>query len=114
MTASFATETITRLRYPRTSRHGAEVADFTATPTEHPIGQCWVEPTASAAAGGARTATSTGFTIAMPAGTVLIAATDHVRVRGLEYELKDGDAIQVGSPTGALAHAQVTVTRWEG
>ncbi|EYT56031.1 hypothetical protein H490_0103920 [Leucobacter sp. UCD-THU] len=111
--SSFAQETIVRLRYPATSRHGSSITDFTADPDEHSIDGCWVEPTDSEAAGAARRATRTGYRISMPAGTEIIAATDHLRVRGTEHEC-EGDGIQVGSPTGALAHAQITVHRWEG
>lgn len=111
MLSTFARETITRIRYPRITDGGVEVADRD-NPTETTIGGCWLEPARSAENTDGRTAVFTGWTVAAPPSAD-IRADDHVVYRGVEYEVV-GDVMPVSSPTGALAHTQLTIQRWEG
>lgn len=112
MTASFAREVITRLRYPVLNDHGAERPDYDATPTEVDIRRCWLEPTVSQEVNDGRLAVSTGWTVAAPK-TADLVSTDHVRYGGVEYEVV-GDPQRVKSPTGALDAVRLNLQRWEG
>lgn len=112
MIASFARETITRLRYPTRSDHGVQVPDYRAVPDELPISRCWLEPALSQEANDGRLAVSTGWTIAAPKDAD-VQSTDHVRYEGVEYEVV-GEPQRVKSPTGALDAVRIIVQRWEG
>ncbi|MCJ1687782.1 hypothetical protein [Rathayibacter sp. VKM Ac-2927] len=111
MLSTFARETITRIRYPRITDGGVDVAD-----RDHPertaITGCWLEPARSAENTDGRAAVFTGWTVAAPP-TADVRADDHIEYQGIEYEVL-GDVLRVPSPTGALAHTQLTIQRWEG
>lgn len=113
MLSSFATKTITRLRYPTTSDQGITVTDWAAAPAESAIGGCWYEPINSTIDLDGRTAVRTGYTVAAPAGIDLNAKTDRVRIGGVVHEL-DGQPLEVPSPTGALDSTKFTTRNWEG
>lgn len=112
MIASFARETITRLRYPTRSDHGVQVPDYRAVPVEFTVNRCWLEPVQSQESNDGRLAVSTGWTVAAPKNTDVVS-TDHVRYQGVEYEVL-GDPQRVPSPTGALDAVRMILQRWEG
>jgi len=112
VTASFARETITRLRYPTRSDHGVDVPDYRAVAAELPISRCWLEPALSQESNDGRLAVSTGWTVAAPKGADVVS-TDHLRYEGVEYEVL-GDPQRVKSPTGALDAVRIVLQRWEG
>ena len=112
MTASFAREVITRLRYPILDDHGTAVPDYDAVPAELDIRRCWLEPVVSQEVNDGRLAVSTGWNVAAPKDADLVS-TDHVRYGGVEYEVV-GDPQRVPSPTGALDAVRLTLQRWEG
>lgn len=111
-TPSFASVTITRLRYPTRTDHGTTITDYTATPATFDIDGCWAEPSPSTEVADHRFALSTGWIIAAPPGIDLTAA-DHVRHQGIEYEI-DGEPLPVPSPTGALDYTRIVLKKWEG
>ena len=113
MRASFANRTIVRLRYPLVFDQGVEMIDLTGVPDESQIVDCWYEPTSSTVIEDGRLAISSGYTVDAPAGVVLDARRDHVRIEGVEFRL-DGGPLRVPSPTGALDSTRFTCTRWEG
>lgn len=112
MIASFARETITRLRYPTVNDHGAERPDYRAAADALDIGRCWLEPVQSQESNDGRLAVSSGWTVAAPPGADVVT-TDHVRYEGVEYEVV-GDPQRVKSPTGALDGVRIVLQRWEG
>lgn len=112
MLSSFATKTITRLRYPSTTDQGVTVPDYTATPAEASVGGCWYEPVTSSEDMDGRDAVGTGYTVAAPAG-VDVLSTDRLRIEGDVYEIV-GAPLSIPSPTGALASTKIVTRRWEG
>lgn len=112
MPASFARETLVRLRYPSSVDHGASVVDWTATPAESPIPGCWLEPITSTEDNVHRAGALSGYTVSTPYG-IDLTGDDHIRYEGAEYEV-DGDVMRVKSPTGALNHTMFAIKRWRG
>lgn len=112
MLPSFATKTITRLRYPLTTDQGVSVYNYGADPAELPIGGCWYEPINSTVDLDGRTAVRTGYTVAAPPG-IDLTEHDRVRINGVVHEV-DGRPLAVPSPTGALDATKFTTLRWEG
>lgn len=102
---------MTRRRYPVVDDQGTSVADFTGTPSEVPIKNCWAEPIDPETETQGRVAARSGFRCTAPEGTDLDSFVDHVAYAGVEYEL-DGDAVPVTSPTGGLNEVMFTLRRW--
>ncbi len=112
MLSSFARETLTRLRYPKTTDHGVDVPDYTANPTEDDSAGWWLEPIESQEVIDGRLAVLTGYLVAGPADADFVAE-DRARYRGVVYEVI-GEVMHVPSPTGALASTRFRIQIWNG
>ncbi|PPG25974.1 hypothetical protein C5E10_18055 [Pseudoclavibacter sp. RFBG4] len=111
MPSSFAKTTITRKRYPVLDDMGTPRTDYDATPEVESIEGCWVEPVESTSDNDGQILTVTGYKIAAPFGTDILAR-DIITVDGFPGDyIAEGDAQQVRSPTGRLNQALASVRR---
>lgn len=110
---SFATQTLTRVRYPLVGDgHGNQVRDTGAVPDEVEVPGCSIQPGASAEVLAGRDAVSVLWTVYAPPGADVVAL-DLVRYAGVLYEVS-GEPARWPSPTGSLDHMVVLLVRWEG
>lgn len=110
MPSSFATETITRNRYPLIDDLGSDIVDDSAEPVPLQIEGCWLEPLQEGIGEDGQTLVVTAWKVAAPPHIDLLAR-DTVSYRGVEYKVVQ-DPQQVLSPSGVLAQTVFTIRRW--
>lgn len=109
---SFATQEIEILRPLFVRDNGSLVAHPTDTEPARTVEGCDVQPGATAEVLEHANATLVAWTVQAPAG-VDVESTDRVRYRGVVYAI-GGEPARWPSPTGALAHTTIALTRWKG
>lgn len=110
--ASFARQTVTRLRgVLADDGHGNETEDW-ATPDMLDIERCTVQPGSSQELLAGRDATLIQYTVRV-CGQVDVKSTDRIQYLGVTYDI-DGQPLLWPSPTGALTHTIILLRTWEG
>lgn len=104
-------DTLTILRYPTTTDHGATVPNLAGTPTSTTVPGCDAQPLASQELSERRETSRVAWQVFAPAGTDVLA-TDHAKLNG-------GSTIYrvVGEPqrwAGALGSVVVQLEVWRG
>lgn len=112
MVASFATQTITRVRPGTKTLRGSEMPDWSNT-TSISISGCSVQPaTTTLSQDGRVLGISDGWTAYLPAGAD-VQAGDKIVFDGKEYAI-DGEPRLWVSPTGNRSNVQLNLARWSG
>lgn len=111
MLPSFAMQTVTILTAATVADHGAQVADW-STPTETVESGWLLQPLTSTEVMENRNAVQAQWRGHGPADSS-VTATSRVRFNGQDFEVV-GEPLRWPSPTGALAHTEVLLSRWEG
>lgn len=112
MVASFATQTITRVRPGTKTLRGSEVPDWSNT-TSVSISGCSVQPaTATLSQDGRVLGISDGWTAYLPTGAD-VKAGDKIVFDGNEYAI-NGEPRTWISPTGNRSNMQLNLMRWSG
>ena len=105
-------KSITRLRPGTTVSRGSAIYDWSKADTLI-ISGCDLQPGATARDMDGRVLNySDGYTAYLPAGAD-VQAGDRIIYNGNTYEI-NGDIRPWNSPTGAVAHIQLNLTRWTG
>ena len=113
MIASFATDSIVRLRAGETSdSHGNSFPDWGGAVEELTITGCSVQPGATVEMLENREGTRIDLTVYAPANAD-VRSSDRVRYDGEVFEV-DGRPQRWKSPTGTLSHTVILLTLWEG
>ncbi len=112
MVASFATQTITRIRPGTKTIRGSEMPDWSNT-TSLNISGCSVQPaTTSLSQDGRVLGISDAWTAYLPAGAD-VQAGDKIVHDGHEYAI-NGEPRAWISPTGNRSNVQLNLVRWSG
>lgn len=110
---SLANQSITVLRAPTMTDHGAQVPDWTQQPQEIPVSGCSVQPIRGAEDELHRTGERADISVWAPVNTDVTAA-DHVQIDGYTRPFR-----VVGEPErwrgiGFLEHTVIRLSVWEG
>lgn len=112
MVASFATQTITRVRPGTKTLRGSEMPDWSNT-TSISISGCSVQPaTTTLSQDGRVLGISDGWTAFLPFGAD-VKAGDKIVFNGNEYAI-NGEPREWISPTGNRSNVQLNLMRWSG
>lgn len=112
MVASFANQTITRVRPGIKTLRGSEMPDWANT-TSISISGCSVQPsTTTLSEDGRVLGISDRWTAFVPTGAD-VQAGDKIIFDGNDYAI-DGDPRTWTSPTGARSNIQLNLVRWSG
>lgn len=108
---SFATQTVTVIRAAWVTERGDEIADWTAA-TEHAVSGCRFQPGSTSEVHDNRDALVSSPVLFAPYDADLLAR-DRVRIDSTVYDV-EGEPRRWQSPTGALAHSEITLRRVDG
>jgi hypothetical protein len=105
-------DTLTLLRYPTVTDHGAAVINLAGTPTARVVTGCDVQPGAAPELLERRESTRVAWTVYAPAGTDVLF-TDHAKVNGgaTVYRVA-GEPFRWGAGTSGVDHVVILLERW--
>ncbi|MBQ9703914.1 MAG: hypothetical protein IJV68_05155 [Clostridia bacterium] len=113
MVATFANDTVTRIRPGIKTERGSETPDWDNPESEIEINQCSIQPAStSLSLDGRVLAVMDGLTVYVPYGSD-VKAGDHIVADGETYEI-NGEPRAWKSPTGNRSNIQLNLVRWTG
>lgn len=112
MVASFATQTVTRLRPGTTTSRGSTIFDW-SNPSTAQISGCSVQPASTGLSQDGRVlGINEGLTAYLPAGAD-VKAGDRIVFDGETYTI-NGEPQRWTSPTGNRSNIMLRLVRWSG
>lgn len=109
---SFCRETVTVIRAPFSGVRGTSERDWSAA-ASHEVARCCVQPSSTSTdRGEPRESVSDAATLYTPPGSD-VAAGDRVTCSLGTFSV-EGSPMPRESPTGAVSHVEVQLSRWRG